>query len=261
MNHRTPIVMLALVFVLISGCIHSQDDLLQDEVEKTITANTLDGVTIYGERYYGDLDSTSPLIMLFHQGGSNGRAEYAPLVDWLNNEGYRAIAWDQRAGGELYGEMNRTVTGLSEGTKSGYCDAYADLQAALNFVMENGAAEKVMVWGSSYSGALVFRLAAENPNTVSAVMAFSPASGGPMVECRARQWVNAIKVPAIVYKPTSEMSRESSLDQQQILEKAGVTFRIVENGIHGSSMLVNERTEYDMDSIRNLHIKWLNDIQ
>lgn len=224
----------------------------------TISTQTLDGVMIYGERYYGDLDAAAPLILLFHQGGSNGRAEYAPLTRWLNDAGYRAIAWDQRAGGDLYGESNRTVDGLPTDAEPGYCDAYPDLQAALDFVLSQNEAKRVIVWGSSYSGALVFRLAAENSGKVAGVLAFSPASGGPMVSCRARQWADKVQSPAIVLRPASEMVRESAEEQREILESAGVTFTVVEDGVHGASMLIDARTENEMSAARGKVIDWLN---
>lgn len=245
---------------IILGCAARSGAEVRPAVGKTVATQTVDGVTIYGERYYGGLDATAPLILLFHQGGSNGRAEYAPLANWLNDAGYRAIAWDQRAGGDVYGESNRTVDHLPDGSAPSYCDAYPDLQAALAFAISHGEAEEVIVWGSSYSGALVFRLAAENGGKVSGVLAFSPASGGPMASCRARQWANEVQAPAIVFKPASEMARETAEEQRQILESAGVAFSVVDNGIHGSSLLVDARTENDMSSTRAKVIAWLEDL-
>jgi pimeloyl-ACP methyl ester carboxylesterase len=152
----------------------------------TLSTETSDKVTLYGEHYSKNTKANAPLILLFHQGGSNGRGEYNDIASWLNKSGFRAIAWDQRSGGRTYGSDNRTVANLPENTADGYCDAVADLQAALDFVIAHELAERVVVWGSSYSGALVFQLAAKNPRLVSGVIAFSPASGGPLVECRAR---------------------------------------------------------------------------
>lgn len=226
----------------------------------TITTETSDGVTTYGEPYFGDLDAATPLILLFHQGGSNGRGEYAAIVPWLNEAGFRAIAWDQRSGGETHGEVNRTVANLAEGTSSGYCDAYADLQAALDYVTTRNLADAVVVWGSSYSAALAFRLAAENPRKISGVIAFSPASGGPMVDCRARMWIDELRAPALVLRPASEMERASSMEQRDLLTAAGVEFRVVKNGVHGSSMLVDTRTENDMTATREAVIKWLESV-
>ncbi len=219
-----------------------------------------DGVVVYGNIYFGELDRSAPLILLFHQGGSNARGEYGSLAPWLNEQGFRAIAWDARAGGDLYGATNRTQDTLSTGTPDHYCDAYNDLQAALDYVLKNQIAEKAIVWGSSYSGALVFRLAADNPGAISGVFAFSPASGGPMENCRARQWVDKVAAPKIVFKPTSEMERESSIEQKAILTDAGAEFFIVEDGIHGSSMLVDERTGHEMSETRELVIKKLRQV-
>jgi len=216
-----------------------------------------DNVTIYGEPYFGSLDDSAPLILLFHQSGSNGRAEYATIAAWLNDNGFRAIAWDQRSGGDLHGGSNRTATQLADNVATGYCDAYADLDAALRYVRDEGLADKVVLWGSSYSAALVFRLAAEKQDAVAGLIAFSPASGGPMVDCRARLWVENVHSPKLVLRPDSEMARKSSVEQQQILSRAGARFITVENGVHGSSMLLDERTDHDMAEVRGTVIDWL----
>jgi len=225
-----------------------------------IIAETSDGVTVYGEPYFGDLGVDAPLILLFHQAGSNGRGEYAGLASWLNQNGYRAIAWDQRSGGDLYGEANRTSAGMSEGTPAEYCDAYPDLEAALDQVTAAGLAENVIVWGSSYSGSLVFRLGKDYPSVISGVIAFSPASGGPLVNCRARMWAADVAAPMFALRPASEMERAPSVEQREILTAAGVDFLVVENGVHGSSMLVDERTENDMSAARGAVLEWLESV-
>lgn len=238
--------------------IHSHSKMKSSEaVPPVITTHAKDNITIYGENYMGELDKTAPLILLFHQGGSNGRGEYHEIAQWLNTEGFRVIAWDQRSGGSIYGSENRTVAGLEGGKSKGYCEAYPDLQAALDYTRDNKLAEDVIVWGSSYSGALVFRLALENPDFVKSVIAFSPASGDPLKGCRARLWVNDVKSAMKVYKPVSEMERESSQTQKSLFEDAGVSFEIIENGVHGSSMLVDERTEADMSKARTSVVEWL----
>lgn len=252
---------LAIVFTLVTGSCFAAESAAEENSKPatTIVTQTRDNVTIYGERYYGNLDATAPLILLYHQGGSNGRAEYAPLAGWLNDEGYRLIAWDQRSGGDRYGGANRTVDGLADGTSADYCSAYPDLQAALYYALEHEGVDKVMVWGSSYSAALVFRLAAENTDSIAALLGFSPASGGPMVACRARLWVDDVQAPAAVFKPASEMTSEAAAEQRQILEAAGVDFTVVEDGMHGSSMLVDARTGNDMSTARAAVLAWLDE--
>ena len=256
-------VTLAVIWLICAGCTDEQATSEASPVLSepgTVVVTTADSVTIYGEPYFGDLNKSAPLILLFHQGGSDGRGEYTSLAPWLNEGGFRAIAWDQRAGGERLGGTNRTVAGLREGTPAEYCDAYADLEAALEYVVSEGLADEVVVWGSSYSAALVFRLAAEHPDKISGVLSFSPAAGGPLVNCRARMWLDELTVPAFALRPASEMELESAQEQQDIFEAAGVDFLVVENGVHGSSMLVDTRTNSDMSATRATVLAWLSEV-
>ncbi|NQZ06202.1 MAG: alpha/beta fold hydrolase [Algicola sp.] len=234
-------------------------DVAKASASTAIKTQTSDGVTIHGEKYFSNLNGKSPLILLFHQAGSNGRGEYGELIPWLNKSGFRVIAWDQRSGGKHFGSDNRTVNALPAGTANSYCDAYPDLQAALDFTVKKGLADNVVVWGSSYSAALVVQLAAKNNGKVSGVASFSPASGGPMVDCRARQWIGKVKAPMLFMRPESEMTRDSSVEQKAILIKAGADFSVVKHGVHGSSMLVDTRTKHDMTQARAGVIKWLKD--
>lgn len=249
MLKKYALLVLALVFFSLSAA-------LADSY-KTIVTVTPDGARIYADAYFSDLGETAPLILLFHQAGSNGRGEYSDLIPWLNTNGFRVIAWDQRSGGDLYGASNRTVENLPKNSLTGFCDAYADLQTAMDYVAANKLAEKVIVWGSSYSAALVFQLAAKNPDQIAAVLAFSPASGGPLEQCRARQWLDQVTAPVLAVRPQSEMQRDSSVEQRDIFISVGVTFQVVENGVHGSSMLVDTRTEHDMSDARDKVIAWL----
>ncbi|WP_425410829.1 alpha/beta hydrolase [Hyphococcus sp.] len=232
-------------------------DAAKPGLSKTIETTAADGLTIYGETYFGGLDASAPLILLFHQGGSNGRGEYTQIASWLNKNGFRAIAWDLRSGGETYGESNRTAAGLPAGSAPGYCAVAPDLQAAIDYVTANGLGESAILWGSSYSAALVFGAAAANPERTAGVIAFSPSSGGPLENCRARQWINHIDAPVFVLRPASEMDRDSSIEQRNILTASRAKFLVVENGVHGSSMLLDERTQHDMSAARAAVLSWL----
>lgn len=249
-----------LVLAALSACAAPAIESSATNVPAVIELQTADGITVYGERYFGRLGAAAPLILLFHQGGSNGRAEYGPLAPWLNAAGYRAIAWDQRTGGTIHGGSNRTRAGLPSGSDPDFCEAWPDLVAALDYVTSNDIADEVIVWGSSYSGALVFRLAAEYPQAISGVVAISPASGTPMRGCLAEQWLDRLRSPALVLHPRSEMERESTKRQEQAFAAAGVPHRVIENGVHGSSLLVDERTGHDMSEARDLVVSWLDEI-
>lgn len=225
--------------------------------ETDIQTVSEDGVQIHGYAFGSELNSDAPLILLFHQGGSNARGEYSDLAPWLQEAGYRTLAWDLRSGGEWYGGSNQTKAGLNEGVASGFCDAYPDMEAALSYAHERDPDGPIIIWGSSYSAALVFQLAAKHPDKVDALLAFSPASGDPLEGCRAKLWAGQVSVPALGVSPTTEMEREPVQEQRAILEAAGIDYRVVENGIHGSSMLLDARTEQDMSEARAMVLDWL----
>lgn len=246
--------MAAFSLVLASACAAQA----RTDIPAEITTVAADGVAIYGTSFGAELGADAPLILLFHQGGSNGRAEYEWIAPWLASQGYRSIAWDQRSGGENYfGGQNRTVLGLPDGKSAGYCEAAPDLQAAVDYVIAEGFADDVVVWGSSYSAALVVRMAADNPETIAGVIAFSPPSGGPLSECLARDRISEVTVPVFVLRSASEMGSDSSFVQRDALTAAGARFFVVENGVHGSSMLVDARTEADMSAVRQMVVDWL----
>ncbi len=222
-----------------------------------ITTQAEDGITVFATTYFADLPDTAPLILLFHQGGSNERAEYAPLMPWFHENGFRVIGWDLRVGGDIYGRTNRTADAMLPEKATSYCHGYSDMQAALKASLPLTPAGEVIIWGSSYSGALVFHLAADNPDTVSGVVSASPASGSPMADCLASARLDELRSPALVLRPASEMEGESAQMQKMRFEAANVPVMIIENGVHGSSMLVDERTEADMTESRAAVMTWL----
>jgi dienelactone hydrolase len=137
--------------------------------KQAVTLTAADQVKVFAT-YYGTGDKAKPIVLLFHQAGANG-AEYAEIAPKLNALGFNALAVDQRSGGSLFGRANRTVRALGQST--GYRAALPDLQAALDWARASGAS-KIVVCGSSYSAALVFLLAADNPGKIAGLMAFSP---------------------------------------------------------------------------------------
>ena len=71
---------------------------------------------------------------MFHQAGANAKGEYSTIIPKLLTEGFNVFAVDQRTGGQTFGKHNRTVAEISA-NRYGYCDAYPDLEAALNMYM------------------------------------------------------------------------------------------------------------------------------
>jgi pimeloyl-ACP methyl ester carboxylesterase len=223
-----------------------------------LTATAQDGVTVFGTASFSVLPESAPLIVLFHQGGSNARAEYEPLIPWLNENGYRTIAWDLRVGGDIYGGTNRTADARLPVKPTSYCEGFPDMHAALDVSLDYSASGQAIVWGSSYSGALVFHLAADVPEKINRVVSASPANGPPMVDCLPQARLSELQTPALVLSPAMEVTQPADFEEIERFEQAGVKVVIVQDGIHGSSLLVDERTEADMSEARAAVIAWLN---
>jgi dienelactone hydrolase len=137
---------------------------------RPLTLRASGGVSVYAW-HYPAAGKALPAILLFHQAGSN-HAEYATIAPRLAALGYHSVAIDQRSGGRMWSQSNRTAAEL--GKEVDYPAALPDLEAALEWPPLQGLPPRSIVWGSSYSAALVFLLAAKHPSAVAAVMAFSP---------------------------------------------------------------------------------------
>ena len=101
----------------------------------------------------------------------------------------------------------------------------------------------ILVWGSSYSAALVLQLAAKHPEEIAAVLAFSPASGEPLDGCRPETYIEDIQASVLITRPGREAEIESVADQLETFRAAGFETYVAPDGVHGSSMLVEERTK------------------
>ncbi|MEZ4415807.1 MAG: alpha/beta hydrolase [Gemmatimonadota bacterium] len=185
-----------------------------------------------------------PFILLFHQGGASGPAEYAPLLPRLRALGYNLLVVDQRSGGELFGGRNRTAAAYAE--EPGYCEALPDLEVALEHARRVEPERRAILWGSSYSAALVIQLAARRTDDVAAVLAFSPATGEPMEGCRPEPWAENLDLPLLALRPRSEAEIPSVREQLDRLEAMGHRTFVADPGAHGSSMLVADRAHGDV---------------
>lgn len=201
-----------------------------------------DGVAVFGTYY--PAAAPKALILLFHQAGAN-RGEYATIAPRLVEAGYSALAIDQRSGGGMFDTANATVDKL--GHSADYLDALQDLEAALAWAHADGRDAPVLVWGSSYSAALVFLLADRHPGEIDAVLAFSPGEylGQPRLVRDA-----AARVTAPVYVTSAK-------DDEEIAAAKGIVDATASSsrtqfvpgvaGVHGSSTLRADRDPKGMD--------------
>jgi dienelactone hydrolase len=134
------------------------------------------------------------VILAFHQAASN-HAEYSTIAPRLNAAGFTVLAIDQRSGGDYFGGVNRTVAGL--GSSGTYESALPDLAAALQWGKAEARGAPVLLWGSSYSAALVFLIAARNPGWASGILAFSPSEYLPRRRA-VRSAAEKVTVPVFV---------------------------------------------------------------
>ncbi|MGB6768959.1 MAG: hypothetical protein WBE50_12885, partial [Methyloceanibacter sp.] len=87
-----------------------------------ISFTASDRVQVFAD-YYSAGSKAKPLILLFHQAGSN-RGEYATIGPMLATLGFNALAIDQRSGGNAWGRTNETVKRLGKSTD--YAEALHD---------------------------------------------------------------------------------------------------------------------------------------
>jgi dienelactone hydrolase len=187
-----------------------------------------DGVKVFGTYYQAS--QPKALILLFHQADSN-KNEYATIAPRLAAEGYSAMAIDQRSGGKNFGARNQTVDTL--GKEGEFMDAKLDMEAALNWATDKKL--PVVLWGSSYSAAFTYVLAADNPGKVTAALAFS--GGDYLDKGQVMKAVGKINIPLFATSPRSEIA-----EMRPILERApsaDKTFFVAKtSGVHGSSILI-----------------------
>lgn len=221
-----------------------------------------DGVRVHADLYLAspaggtdDRESAKdgPLILMFHQAASNA-AEYETIAPRLVEAGYSCLAVDQRAGGRRWERNNRTVLAL--GRSADFEAAYADLEAALQWSVDEGWRGPILAWGSSYSASLVFRLARDHPE-IRAVLAFSPGeyfgAGEPV-----RGWASSVTVAVFA---TAGSGREVE-DARQIVAAVPHGKKIyyeAERGVHGSSTLIVERNPQGVEENWGAVLEFLSD--
>lgn len=205
------------------------------------TFKTADGVTIYGD-YYAANNSSRPIILLFHQAHAN-RYEYALIAPRLVALGFSCLAIDQRFGDPMFGHANETDAHMAKAAADSRNveGLEADLEAALAWTREKHPRRKIILWGSSYSASLVFVVAAEHPQEIAGVLAFSPGEyfqGHPTLIEDA-----GAKVTAPVFI-TSENSADAVANATKIFDSVASRDKVhyvAKFAVHGSSTLRTDR--------------------
>ena len=191
-----------------------------------------DGVLISGLVY--EAARPKAIILLFHQADSS-KAEYATIAPRLVAAGYTALAIDQRSGGSLYGP-NETASRLAKPTT--YEEAKADLVAALDWAQPLHL--PIILWGSSYSAALIFEVAADHEHEISAILAFSPGEYLETSGAVARA-ASQVHVPIYVTSASTTDEIEAGHAILSVSPARTKTQFQPKFGVHGSSTLIEAR--------------------
>lgn len=215
--------------------------------KSTLTFPSKDGLQISLDTYITSTDKR-PLIVLFHQAGWS-RGEYLEIAPKLNKLGFNALAVDLRSGKGVHGVVNQTaMRARKAGKGTGYVNAEQDVKAALLYARSLvGKKVKVMAWGSSYSAALVLKVAGDNPGLANAVLAFSPGeyfkkAGKP------KDWIQQsakkIYIPVFITSAKSEKKNWSAIFNS-IKSKKKISFLPKTKGNHGSRALWDKFEDSD----------------
>ena len=146
----------------------------QDSNFKQIEFDSLDGLKVTADVYKQSDDKSKPFIVLCHQAGWS-RGEYREIAPKLNKLGFNCMAIDQRSGGTVNKVANETAARAKKAGKAvDYVAAEQDIIAAAKYAKENFASGKLILWGSSYSAALVLHIAGENPDLMDGTLSFAP---------------------------------------------------------------------------------------
>lgn len=202
--------------------------LAQAQPPQEVQLRAADGLPVYATFYAAS--PSRPIVLLFHHADSN-RGEYADIAPELVRWGFNALAIDQRSGGGMWNRPNQTARAL--GRWADFIEAMPDLEAALQWA-KTRRYHRIVVWGSSYSAALVFLLAAQHPE-VSAVVAFSPGEylNDPRV---VRQAASRVRVPVFITSAHFEAGRVRAI-WQAVGSRDKIQFVPKEGGMHGSRVL------------------------
>ncbi|MEO8845462.1 MAG: dienelactone hydrolase family protein [Kofleriaceae bacterium] len=234
--------MKALVLVVLLACHSSPHETCGAPTTATAPAGVRtiqfpagDGVTVTAD-VYAPLPATAPFIVLFHQAGYS-RGEYRTIAPRLNQLGFNAMAVDARSGEATGGVGNETAASACKlGKPTNYVDAIADLKAAVAQA-RTLAQGKLLVWGSSYSSALVLVLGTELH--ADAVLSFSPGEYFDD-QGKSKTWVaehaKTLTVPVFITSAHSEAGEwapiAAAIDPAKL-----TTFVPATAGHHGSSTL------------------------
>jgi dienelactone hydrolase len=216
----------------------------QTEVKK-LTFPSSDSIEITAD-VYAPHDQSAPFIILFHQAGWS-RGEYLEIAPKLNAMGFNCMAVDLRSGGSINGIENETHQKAKEaGLPTKYVNTYQDIEAAVAYAKAHLAKGELIIWGSSYSSALVLAYAGEHQD-VDGVLSFSPGeyfSGQGKSNTYITDSAAKISVPVFITSAKGEKESWSGI-YEAIPSEDKAYFLPETEGNHGSRALWEKMDDSD----------------
>lgn len=219
----------------------------QESEFKQIEFDSLDGLKITADLYMTSTDKSQPFIVLCHQAGWS-RGEYREIAPKLNAMGFNCMAMDQRSGKEVNGVVNETAARSKAANKGGdFVDAEQDIIAAVKHAQANLSTGKLLLWGSSYSAALVLRVAGEHADMVDGVLSFAPGEyfAG---QGKTKTWIasSVTKAQCPIFITSAKREHRSWKDIFAAIKANGKTqFLPKTAGNHGSRALWDKFSDSD----------------
>lgn len=194
---------------------------------------SLDGVLIHGKLYESTVQN-SKVMLLCHQ-AEYSKGEYNETAPKLKKMGYTCLAIDQRSGLSVNGDVNLTARNAKDRElPTTFDDAEQDIRSALYFLFEKYE-RKIILFGSSYSAALVLKIAASEKDKVEMVVVFSP---GEYLhdEKTVNKSLQKLDMPVFITCSQEEIKSTTTL-LDGVDNKKMVFFKPTKEGKHGSKAL------------------------
>ncbi|WKK64938.1 hypothetical protein [Lutimonas zeaxanthinifaciens] len=201
---------------------------------ETISFKASDGLKITADLYMAH-ESDAPFIILYHQAGYS-RGEYRSIAPKLNAMGFNCMAVDQRSGDLVNGVVNQThKEAVSKGVETQYLDALPDIEAAYLYVKFGIKPEKIILWGSSYSAAIMFYMGSVHHTNLDGILSFAPGAYFRINNKDLKTYAARITCPVFVTSARSEHKNWKAMYDNVQAEKT--YFLPQSEGKHGSKAL------------------------
>lgn len=192
-----------------------------------------DNVLVHAKLY--ESKESNPKIMLLCHQAHYSKGEYIETAPKFNKLGYTCLAIDQRSGEGVNKDVNQTAIMAKQlGLGTDFEDAEADIKTAIYYLYSKYN-QKIILLGSSYSSALVIKIAASEKDKVESVISFSPGEyfkDTTIINTSLKQ----LSIPVWITCSKEEIAQTEAL-LKGVENKQLVFYKPEKEGKHGSRAL------------------------